>query len=118
VLNGPRPFDAHELAIVTARRRLDWRVVGVTEDRKIEFQVTNRSMLTLPCLSLGVRAPGLEGGVWLPVGGIGPGTTKIVTFDCCSKFAEPADAEVFSLEDPEPESRDEYWEFRTLSPSP
>jgi hypothetical protein len=115
VLDGPRPFDAGELAIVGARRRFEWRVVGVTEDKKIEFQVTNRSTLTLPYLSIGVRAPHLEGRIWLPVAEIGPGSTKVVAFDCYSKWVEPTDTDIFSCDDPEPESRDDYWEFRTPS---
>jgi hypothetical protein len=111
VIDGPAPFTARELAVIEARRKFEWRIVGVTDDRKIQFQITNRSKLVLPRLSLGVRAPNLLGGVHLPVGEVEPGHTKVVAFDCYGALVDPANVEIFALPEPEPETRGEYWDF-------
>jgi len=119
VLTGPPPFTAHELAIVDARRKFQWRVAGIAENGDLQFDIYNGSTMTLPFLSLGVRGKLrppksglLNGGVWLPVSMIQPGQSMIVEKDCYKDVVDPLDIEVFAEPDPEPEDRDRYWEFR------
>lgn len=114
VLRGPSPFTADELSIVEARRLFSWRVVGATASGDIMYEVSNRSARRLPFLSVGVRGKTgtLQGGVWLPVGHIGPGQTCVVAKDTYRDLLDPSEVEVYLLPDPEPEERARYWEFR------
>ncbi len=114
VLRGPPPFTAEELTVVEARRLFSWQVVGVTEGGEIKYEVSNGSARRLPFLSIGVRGKTgtLQGGVWLPVGHIGPGQTAIVAKDTYRDLLNPSEVEAYSLPDPEPEERARYWEFR------
>jgi hypothetical protein len=120
IVKGPSPFSDYEQAIVDARKQFRWRVVGVAPSEDLCFEIHNGSVMALSYLSLGVRGKlkppktgTLNGGVFLPVGAIRPGESKIVEFDCYKKFIAPEDAEVFDLPDPGPEDREQYWEFRT-----
>jgi hypothetical protein len=112
--NGPLPFDSREQEVVKARKKFRWRVVGIAENSDVLFEVTNGSGMTLPYLSIGVRGTNgqVDGGVWLPVGHIPPGETRIVAKDCYKRFISPTDLEIFNKPDPEPEDRDRYWEFK------
>ena len=119
---GPPPFNAQELAIVNARNRFRWRVIGIAADENLCFEIHNGSEITLPYLSVGIRgrlrppkSGPLNGGAFLPIGSILPGETKIVEFDCYKKFIAPDETEAFALPDPGPEDRDRYWEFRAIS---
>jgi hypothetical protein len=117
---GPPPFTNREMAIVTARRQFRWRVVGVSLNDDLRFEIYNGSTLVLPYLSIGVRgrlrAPKegpLEGGAFLPVALIRPGERQVVEFDCYKQLVAPEDVEVFDLPDPGPEDREQYWEFKS-----
>jgi hypothetical protein len=68
VLRGPPPFTEAELAVVEARRRFTWRVVGATPGGEIMYEVNNGSDRTLPYLSIGIRgrAGKLHGGYGFP----------------------------------------------------
>ena len=113
---GPVPFSPEELAIVDARRYFRWRVVGVSKEGNIRFEIHNGSQRRLPFLSLGVRGKhgSVQGGVWLPVSHITPGSTAVVEKDCYRDLLAPSDVEVFDKPDPGPEDRDVYWEFRPI----
>jgi hypothetical protein len=70
---GAAPFTAEELAIVEARKRFLWRVIGINPENEVLFEVTNNSSRTLPYLSIGIRRRGefladgpLLGIVWIP----------------------------------------------------
>jgi hypothetical protein len=117
VLRGPLPFTAEELAVVQARRQFTWRVVGVAPGGEIIYEVTNGSTRRLPFLSVGIRgtAGKVQGGVWLPVGHIGPGQTAVVLKDTYRDLLDPSEVETYSLPDPEPEERARYWEFREVN---
>jgi hypothetical protein len=115
VLSGPPPFNDQERAVIEARRHFEWRIVGITDDKCIQFQVTNRSKITLRGLSVDVRGPNLVGGTSLPVGSIGPGETRIVAVDCYKDLVDPAETRITIPVEPEPESRGEYFELRTLA---
>jgi len=119
VLRGPPPFTADELSVVEARRLFSWRVVGVAASGEVLYEVTNGSARRLPFLSVGVRGRTgtLRGGVWLPVGHIGPGQTAVVAKDTYRDLLAPTDVEAYSLPDPEPEERARYWEFREVAPA-
>ncbi len=120
VLSGPRPFTAKEQAIVDARRKFRWRVVGHTPEGNMLFEVSNGSDRVLPFLSVGVRGKGgikLEGGVWLRTAGIQPGQTAVLEQDCYRKQLSPDEVEVFELPDPIPEKKERYWEFKAIGPA-
>jgi hypothetical protein len=116
VLRGPPPFTAEELAVVQARRQFAWRVVGVTQNGEIRYEVSNGSDRHLPYLSIGIRSRSgeLEGGVWLPVAHIAPGQKAVVVNDTYRDLIEPSDVEAYPLPDPEPEERARYWEFHNV----
>jgi hypothetical protein len=116
VLRGPPPFTAEELAVVHARRQFQWRLVGTTPDGEVLYEVTNGSARRLPFLSIGIRGKSghLQGGVWLPVGGIGPGQTAVVAKETYRNLLDPSEVEAYGLPDPEPEERARYWEFREV----
>jgi hypothetical protein len=120
IKKGPHPFTDHERAIVEARRLFRWRVVGMSENEDLRFEIHNGSTMTLQYLSVGIRGKlrppkygPLNGGAFLPVASIRPGETKVIEFDCYKKFIAPETTEAFALPDPGPEDRDQYWEFRT-----
>jgi hypothetical protein len=122
VERGPSPFTEQETAIVEARKKFRWRVLGVSTDGNLRFEVYNGSTVTLPFLSVGIRGvlrpPNtgpLNGGVWLPVSSVCPGQTKIIEKDCYKKLVDPEKVDVFDHPDPQPEDRDRYWEFKALS---
>lgn len=117
VLRGPPPFTAEELAIVETRRQFTWRVVGAAPSGEILYEITNGSTRRLPFLSVGIRGASgkLQGGVWLPVGDIGPGQTAVVAQDTYRDLLDPSEVEAYPLPDPEPEERARYWEFREVT---
>jgi hypothetical protein len=116
VLRGPPPFTVEELAVVLARRRFTWSVVGLAPSGELLYEITNGSDRRLPFLSIGIRgkAGHLQGGVWLPVGHIAPGQTAVVAKDTYLGLLDPCDVEAYPLPDPEPEERARYWEFRSI----
>jgi hypothetical protein len=116
ILRGPSPFNKRELSIVQARKDFHWKILGVTKENKVQFQVTNSSCLILPYLSIGVRHKdgSFEGGIWLNTLNINPGQTAIVEKDCYSELTCFNDLEFFDEIDPEPEDRDQYWEFKLV----
>jgi hypothetical protein len=117
VLRGPPPFTPEELAVVQARRKFTWQLVGLTPSGEVMYEVTNGSDRYLPFLSIGIRGKvgNLQGGVWLPVGHIAPGQTKVVVKDTYRGLLDPTDVEAYPLPDPEPEERARYWEFREVA---
>jgi hypothetical protein len=122
IQNGPPPFTDMELAVIEARKSYRWRVVGISPNGDLQFEVHNGSNMNLPYLTLDVRGkmkpPNdgfLTGGARLSVASIYPGETKYVEFDCYKKFVAPEDIEVFEPSEPGPEDREVYWEFRALA---
>jgi hypothetical protein len=117
VMRGPPPFTKQELAVVEARRKYAWRVIGVAPSGEIMYEVSNGSDRQLPFLSVGIRGRTgkLQGGVWLPVGHIAPGQTVVVLKDTYRDLLDPSDVEAYQLPDPEPEERARYWEFRSIT---
>jgi hypothetical protein len=111
---GPRAFTAREMAIVQARRMFRWRILGVTENGDIRFEIHNGSNMVLPYLTLSVRGKTgkLDGGIWLPVSTVSPGMTRIIEKSCYKEFVKAEDVQVFDAPDPEPEDRSRFWEFR------
>jgi hypothetical protein len=118
---GPVPFSDQENMIVEARRNFRWRVVGISSNGDIQFEVHNKSDIVLPYLSVGIRGKRrgtssiLEGGVWLPVGSLHPGKTAMIEMDCYKEWVDPQDVVPFEEPDPEPKDRDRYWEFKCLA---
>lgn len=117
VVRGPSPFSRRELAIVAARRKFRWERTGVSPTGALRVKVTNDSNVVLPFLSIGVRSQvhRLQGGIWLPVGHVAPGTSAVVEHDGYKEQVRNEDVELFDLPDPQPEDRDRYWEFRPIS---
>jgi hypothetical protein len=117
--DGPPAFSEEERAVVEARQNFRWRVIDIAPNGDMRFEVCNESTRTLPFLSIGIRgklrppADGqLKGGVYLPVAHLGPGEVGCVQHDCYRKFVAPEDVIAFALPAPEPEDREQYWEFR------
>lgn len=121
--NGPAPFSDQEKRIVEARRKFRWRVVGISSDGAIQFEVHNGSDMVLPYLTIGIRGKRrgtdemLNGGAWLPVGTVPPGQTAVIEKECYKKWVDPHDVEAFEKPEPGPEDREHYWEFRALPSS-
>jgi hypothetical protein len=118
ILDGPAPFTPHEQAIVEARKRFTWRVIGIASNGDLQFEVHNGSSMILPFLSIGIRGKvrppsnsPLNGGIWLPVSSVLPGQTQVIQQDCYKEFVDPSDIQAFDEPDPEPALRDRYWEF-------
>jgi len=116
---GPKPFSTEERKLIEARRRFRWRVVGISPNGNLRFEVHNASTIVLPYLSIGIRGKlrspksgPLNGGIWLPVSSVLPGETRIIEKDCYKDVVDPGDIEAFEKPDPEPEDRDRYWEFK------
>jgi hypothetical protein len=116
ILKGPAPFSAAEKQIMEARKRFEWSVLGRTEDGALRFRIRNGSDLTLPFLSIGVRSLDrtFNGGIFLPISTLEPGQTIVIERECYKKQIDPSLIEAFALEDPGPEDRDRYWEFRKV----
>jgi len=106
-----------ELAIVAARQQFTWRVIGITPNDELMYEVHNGSDRRLPFLSIGIRATTatLQGGVWLPVNDIAPGQTAVIVKETYRDLIDPGEVEAYALPDPEPEERARYWEFRSVS---
>lgn len=116
ILDGPPPFTAEERLIVEARNQFVWHVIGVSANGDIQILVRNNSQITIPFLSLGVRARdgSINGSVRLTVKDIEPGQERVIERDCYKDLIAPDEIVVFSLPDPNPEDRDVYWEFKKL----
>jgi|SRR6185369_6111169 len=115
ILAGPKPFTEEEHKKVEARRRFKWHVLGISDSGDTRFEVRNESDMVLPYLSIGIRAGrNFEGRVWLPVSHVRPGTAAVIDKDSYKKYISPGDVEAFDLGDPEPEDREDFWEFRGM----
>lgn len=114
IVNGPKPFTKNELNILEARRSFDWRIVSIDEDGNVNFEVFNDSTTVLPFLSVGIRSKdgGFSGAVYLPVSDLAPGSKKTVKHECYKGYIDRNKVEAYELQDPGPEDRDEYWEFK------
>jgi len=113
IVRGPEAFTPEEMAIVSARKKIFWRVVGMNEKGDHIFEVINSSDRTLPVLTVGVRSKDqrLNGAIWLNIGHIRPGHKKKVLASCYKEFLKPDEVEIFSLPDPQPEDRNRFNEF-------
>ncbi|HJV53014.1 MAG TPA: hypothetical protein VJ652_16215 [Noviherbaspirillum sp.] len=112
-----KPFSKRDQRIVDARRKFKWRHVGFAENGDAIFEVANQSDMRLRYLSIGIQGRGeskLIGGVWLDVSDIAPGSTGFVQRDCYKDKLLPEELEVFEKDDPVPETKDRYWEFKRL----
>lgn len=112
-----KPFSKRQQQIVAARRNFKWRQIGFADNGDALFEVSNESNIRLPYLSIGVQGRGgtkLIGGAWLNVSSIEPGTSAQIQMDCYKDQLQPDELECFAKEDPTPETKDRYWEFKKL----
>jgi hypothetical protein len=115
IIEGPKPFSEKELAIVSARKQFKWRHIGFAANGDAIFEVENKSNMFLPYLSIGVQGKGgtkLVGGAWLDVSNIAPGCSAHIQRDCYKDKLLADELEVFPLDEPIPEKRERYWEFK------
>ncbi|MGD9368631.1 MAG: SMI1/KNR4 family protein [Desulfobacteraceae bacterium] len=114
ICHGPEPFTKRELAVVQARKQINWRVTGASDNGDFQFEVHNGSTMCIPNLTIGMRWKSGEpfGSVWLPIGHISPGQTGIVEHACYKESHDPKATEPFEAPDPKPEDREQYWEFK------
>lgn len=110
---GPAPFTEQEQAIVDARSQFRWRVVGIAASGDLQFEVHNGSEMVLPYLSIGIRGK-IHGGVYLPIGEIQPGETRVIERGCYKDYAAAEEVEAYEKPEPGPEDRQQYWEFKAL----
>lgn len=114
IVNGPRPFTMQETAVVKARNLFHWRIVGIKKDGNLIFEVVNGSDRTLPYITVGVRNKSntFAGRIAIPVSSVMPGKSSLVDVDCYQRQVPPSEIEVYHLPDPEPQDREDYWEFQ------
>ncbi|XZE36957.1 hypothetical protein SH501x_002546 [Pirellulaceae bacterium SH501] len=115
ILNGPASFSPLEREIVTARECFSWSIRDISPTGTVTFEVSNHSKLRLPYYSLGVRdrESSFEGIVWLDTGKIEPNQSGIITRECYKNLVPASRLEFFQLPKPEPEDREQYWEFKS-----
>lgn len=115
ILEGPEPFSPEELAIVEARKRFAWRLVGSAPDGDVLLEISNGSDRVLPRLSIGARSKDdkLLGGLHVDVSRLRPGQTDTFKLNCYRKYYPPDQMELFLLPDPNPWERASYSEFGT-----
>ncbi len=113
----PKPFTALELERLAARKLFEWTVERLPRRkanpswvRTIAIEVTNRSTLTLPYLSIGFRWCGVATRIFVDVSRVGPGVRRRIVRDVDSGDTELG--EFFAVEDPLPEERDLVGELK------
>ena len=117
VKKQPKPFSESQKRIVAARRQFRWRHVGFAKNGDAIFEITNESDMRLPYLSIGIQGRNrtkLIGGAYLNVSDVEPGGRGLVEMDCYKGLLRPDEVECFAKEDPTPETRNQYWEFKRL----
>lgn len=114
ILEGPAPFSAAEMDVVSARGKYLCQIIGFSDDGDALIQVINNSEMNLPYITVGVEEKGgdfLDGSVWLDVGGIGPGGSGVIAKNCYKDIISPSKLQLRDMPTPIPEKRDRYWEF-------
>lgn len=118
----PKPFTAQELERLAARKLFEWTVERLPRRkanpswvRTIAIEVTNRSTLTLPYLTIGYRWSGGASRIFVDVSRFGPGVQRRIVRDVDSGGA--ALGEFFAVEDPLPEERDILWDLIGAGPN-
>ena len=115
IRRGPEPLTEEERAMLAARKKYKWRIVGIAKNRNVQFEVFNGSKTRIPVLSIGLRGPTIgEGGVVLRVADIPPGTKRVVEIDCYKDCEPPETIKPFPYTDLGPEDRNYFDEFRKL----
>jgi hypothetical protein len=116
IVSGNGPFTEEEARIVEARRLFSWIYTGFS-DGQYSFVVKNGSKTRIPFLTISVKDKTnefFEGGIWLPVGEISPGQEKRITRECYKNIVRPSDILFISKEEPTPDDKDRYWEFKDI----
>jgi hypothetical protein len=121
IWNGAKPFTSEEEAIVLARKQFQWQVIKFDENLNLEILVQNNSNLTLPYLTIGIKAIDStdksqiwESSLHLNVSHIKPQQEGIVEHHIHQKLFTPINTEFFQISDPLPEERNKYWEFQKM----
>jgi hypothetical protein len=112
ILKPPVAFTQKEHRIVDAISSFTFRKVGVAPDGDLLVEVNNRSPLTLPYLTVGVRDKrGMTGSSALMVSQVPPGATMLIKQPIYKGAMNPHGVELFSLPLPDPEDRPYYKEL-------
>ena len=90
-----------------------WSFLGVDPDGNHIFEITNKGVRALSALTIGVRSKNgqLNGAIRLDVRHVRPGQTDVLRANCYKGLVPPQEIEVFALPNPQPEDRDQYFEF-------
>jgi hypothetical protein len=114
ILTGPEPFTKEELAIVEARKKIKWTVVGFDDDGDVLLSIKNESSQIIPYYTLGViaRDNSLEGALYLDLSDLSPGEERVFKRNAYKEALTPDNVAFYSRPDPIPEDRESYWEFR------
>lgn len=115
---GPAPFTPEEQAIVAARQKFRWKVLGVAKNGNLRFQIHNGSDIVIPYFSLRVdhRGGDAAGGVTFKVIDLDPGETRVFEQDCYKDLYAPTDIVPADYPPLGPEDRGRYWELSKDAP--
>jgi hypothetical protein len=118
ILRGPEPFTTDEEKVIDARRRIQWRMLGIDANGDHTFEVKNAACHPLAELTVGVRSGDrrLNGSIVLNIAHIGADQTGLVRAACYKGLISPGELEVFALPDPQPEDRERYAELAAAKP--
>lgn len=116
ILHGPEPFSLKEQDVLSARRAIEWKVIGLDSQGNHIIEVRNAAQRALPVLTIGARSRDgrLNGAVFLKIAHVRPGTTAQLHIDCYKNIVAPDQVDLFSLPDPGPEDRAFYRELASV----
>jgi|GEM_PF-877185 hypothetical protein len=120
ILAGPEPLTPEERAIVAARRKFRWKLLGIAKNGNLRFQIRNGSQAIIPYFSLRLdhRDGHTVGGLVFKVIDLGPGKTQLFEQDCYKSLFDPAEIVPANHPPPGPEDRDRCWELSKSAPRP
>jgi hypothetical protein len=115
---GPAPFTPEEQAIVAARQKFRWNLLGIARNGNLRFQIHNGSELVIPYFSLPLdhRDGSTVGGLMFKVIDLDPGDTQVFERNCYQDLVPPADIVPTDYPPLGPEDRGRYWELSQDAP--
>jgi len=118
ILAGPAPFTPEEQAIVEARKKFRWKLLGIAKNGNLRFKIHNGSDIVIPYFSLRLdhRDGSTVGGLMFKVIDLDPGETQVSERDCYKNWYAPTDIIPADYPPLGPEDRDRYWELSRDAP--
>ena len=115
---GPAPFTPEERAVVAARKKFRWKLLGGAKNGDLRFQIRNGSDRVLPYISLRLdhRDGTPAGGVTFKVINLEPGKTQVFEQDCYKSIYGPGELVPADYPALGPEDRGRLWELSNDAP--